>query len=330
MKEISKFANITGTASGLINAVDAVGSSVDLIFADAIVAMEPTTVLEEAGIIVVKSVTDPVDKISFPIVRNTQLTWTTIDGRASAASGNALGSDVSASALRSVEYKEVRPTVKSAAIFLPDTVSLLNKVDFNMFAQLAAVDAKRKKEYDALTLLTTETEHQYKYSANAFISNGSVTTGSVITPSDLIAAKRLLATGSDPCVPDFALVHPVQYEDLIASSAFAPGVTTPGAMMRKAVWDNDGNLVRFNGMDIYVTEVLPGVTGSATTAYPVNGHPAIVGKKGWAIGRGENKGITVYSQDDRIRHGTFKIIDMSYDHTILVKESMVLLRCSDA
>ena len=330
MKDISKFANITGTASGLINALDAQGSSVDLIFADAIVAMEPTTVLEEAGIVVVKAVADPVDKISFPIVRNTQLTWSTIDGRAAASSGSALGSDVTASALRSVEYKEVRPVVKSAAIFLPDSVSLLNKADFNMFAQLAAVDAKRKKEYDALYLLTTESEHVNKYSANGFVSNGSAVAGSVLTPADLLAAKRLLASGSDPAVPDFVLTHPIQYEDLIGAAAFAPGATSPGAMMRKAVWDNDGNLVRFNGMDIYVTEVLPAVTGSATTSYPADGHPAIVGRKGWAIGRGEKQGITVYSQDDRIRHGVFKIIDMAYDHTILVKESMVLIRCGDA
>lgn len=329
MKDISQFANITGTASGLINALDAVGSSVDLIFADAIVAMEPTTVLEEAGIIVIKSVPDPIDKISFPIVRNTQLTWHTIDGRAAANAGSALGSDVSASAMRSVLYKETQPTVKSAAIFLPDSVSLLDKVDFNMFAQLAAVDAKRKKEYDALYLLTTEGQHTNIYSAKTFVSNGSAVAGSVLAPDDLLSAKRLLATGSDPCVPDFVLVHPIQYEDILAHADFAPGATSPGAMMRKAVWDNDGNLLRFNGLDIYVTEVLPAQAGSATTSYPAAGHPAIVGKKGWAIGRGEKQGITVNSVDDRIRHGTFKVIDMSYDHTILVKESMVLIRCAD-
>jgi hypothetical protein len=330
MKDISQFANITGAASGLINALDAVGSSVDLIFADAIVAMEPTTVLEEAGIIVIKAVPDPVDKISFPIVRNTQLTWHTIDGRAAANAGSALGSDISASAMRSVVYKETRPTVKSAAIFLPDSVSLLDKVDFNLFAQLAAVDAKRKKEYDALVLLTTESEHTNIYRAYNFASAGSEGAGSTITPENIVSAKRLLSTGSDPSVPDFCLVHPIQYEDLISNADFAPGATSPGAMMRKAVWDNDGNLVRFNGVDIYVTELLPGVTGSVTTCYVTDGHPAIIGKKGWAIGRGEKQGITVSSVDDRIRHGTFKVIDMCYDQTLLVKESMVLLRCADA
>jgi hypothetical protein len=100
-------------------------------------------------------------------------------------------------------------------------------------------------------------------------------------------------------------------------------------MMRKAQFDQDGHLVRFAGLDIIRTELLPGVTGSATTAYPVNGHPVIVGKKGWAIGRGEKKGITVSTQDDRLRHGTFKILDMSYAHAVLVKESIVLLRAAD-
>jgi hypothetical protein len=328
MKEITKFANVAGTPSGLSNQLDTVGSSIDLIFADAIVAYEPTTVLEEAGIIVVKQVADPTDKLSFPIVRNTQLTWTTIDGR---TGSNALGSELNTTGMRSVEYKEVRPTVKTASIFLPDEVSLLNKVDFNLYSQLIATDAKRKKEVDALTALVTETAHVNVFAAGGMVSNGSLTTGSTLSPADLLTSRTKLRLGSDPVDPDFVLVHAAQYEQLSKHAAFAPGATSPGAMMRKAQFDQNGDLVRFSGMDIYWTELLPGVTGSATTAYPasVNGHPAIVGKKGWAIGRGEKKGITVYSQDDRIRHGTYKVIDMSYDQTVLVKESMVLIRCAD-
>lgn len=326
MKEITKFANVAGTPSGLSNQLDSVGSSLDVIFADAIVAFEPTTVLEEAGIIVVKQVADPTDKLSFPIVRNTKLSWTTIDGRSGT---NGLGSEFNTTGLRSVEYKEVRPTVKTASIFLPDEVSLLNKVDFSLYSQLIGTDAKRQKESDALSLLATEAQHVNIYSASGMTSNGSVTTGSLLAPADLLTARSKLRLGSDPVDPNYVLCHTNQYEQLTKHASFAPGATTPGAMMRKAQFDQNGDLIRFAGMDIYWTELLGSVTGSATTSYVQTGHPAIVGKKGWSIGRGEKKGITVYTQDDRIRHGTYKVIDMSYDHTILVKESMVLIRCSD-
>lgn len=326
MKEISKFANVAGTPSGLSNQLDSAGSSQDVIFAEAIVAMEPTTVLEEAGIIAVRQTPNPHDELSFPIVRNTQLNWSEIDGRTGA---NALGSELDTTGMNAVEYKVVRPTVKTASIFLPDEVSLLNKVDFDLYSQLAATDAKRKKEADALSTLTTEADITNVYSAGGFVNNGSVDAGSTVDPSDLLSSQRLLSTGSDPYFPDFVLSHPNQYEQLNKHQDFAPGATSPGAMMRKAQFDQDGNLVRFAGMDIYRTELLPGQTGSATLAYEVDGHPVVIGKKGWAIGRGEKKGITVYSQDDRIRHGTYKVIDMAYDHTILVKESLVLLRAAD-
>lgn len=326
MKEISKFANVAGTPSGLANQLDSVGSSQDVIFAEAIVTMEPTSVLEEAGIVVVRQTPNPHDELSFPIVRNTQLTWTTIDGRATT---NSLGSEFDTSGLNRVEYKVVRPTVKTASIFLPDEVSLLNKVSFDLYTEMCARDAKRKKESDALTVLTTEANISKIYSAGGFTSNGSVNAGSTLDPSDLLSAQRLLGTGSDPISPDFVLCHPNQYEQLNKHADFAPGATSPGAMMRKAGFDADGHVVRFAGMDIYKTELLPAVTGSATTSYPVAGHPVIVGKKGLAIGRGEKLGITVHTQDDRIRHGTYKVIDMAYDHTVLVDESLVLLRTAD-
>ena len=326
MKDISKFANVAGTPSGLFNRLDSVGSSQDRIFAEAIVAMEPTSILEEAGIIVVKQTPNPHDELAFPVVRNTQLTWRTIDGR---TGSNALGSELDTTGLRSVEYFVVRPTVKTASIFLPDEVSLLNKVDFSLYSQLAAVDAKRKKEYDALSLMTTEAQHVNVYAAGGFVSAGSVDAGSTATFSDLLAARTLLMTGSDPVMPDYVLVHPQQFEQLTKEAALAPGATSPGAIMRKVRFDEKGDVMSFAGMDIYWTELLPGVTGSATTKYEVDGHPIIVGKKGWSLGRGEKIGITVHSQDDRIRHGTYKVIDMAYDNTILVKESMVLLRAAD-
>lgn len=327
MKEITTFANVAGTPSGLANSLDSVGSSQDKIFADAIIAYEPTTILESAGIITVKQVPNPTDIISFPVWRNTRLTWTTIDGRSNT---NSLGSEFNTQALNRVEYREVRPTVKTASIFLPDSVSLLNGVDFDMYSRGLAAEAKRNKEADALTTLTTEASLTNLYNAAAFVSNGSVQTGSTITPADLLASQTLLLTGSDPVNPDFVLVHPKQYEHLNKAAAFAPGVTTPGAMMRKATFDTHGNITNFAGMDIIWTELMPSVTGSATTAYVTTGHPVIVGKKGWAVGRGEKIGITINTVDDRVRHGQYKVVDMAYDNTILVKESLVLIRASDS
>lgn len=327
MRELTKFANVAGTPSGLANALDTVGSSQDKIFAEAIIAYEPTTVLESAGIITVKSVADPVDTISFPVWRNTRLTWTTIDGRSTT---NSLGSEFNTQALNRVEYREVRPTVKTASIFLPDSVSLLNGVDFDMYSRGLAAEAKRQKESDALTTLTTEASLTNLYNANNFVANGSVTTGSTLGPSDLLAAQTLLMTGSDPVSPDFVLVHNKQYEQLNKHPAFAPGATTPGAMMRKAQFDQFGNIMNFAGMDIIFTELMPAVTGSATTAYLTSGHPVIVVKKGWAVGRGEKQGITINTVDDRVRHGQYKVVDMAYDNTVLVKESLVLIRASDS
>lgn len=327
MKELSKFANVAGTISDLPNQLDPNGSSQDVIFAEAIVAMEPTSILEEAGIIAVQQTPDPHDELAFPIVRNTQLTWYTIDGR----TGSNSGSELDTTGMNAVEYKKVRPTTKTASIFLPDEVSLLNKVSFDLYTEMCARDAKRKKESDALTTLTTEANllAANLYAAGGFTANGSVDSGSTLDPSDLLSAQRLLGTGSDPVRADFVLMHNNQYEQFNKHADYAPGATSPGAMMRRTQFDSFGNIINFAGMDVFVTELMPSVTGSATTAYESTGHPVIVGKKGIAIGRGEKIGMRVSTQDDRLKHGTYKVIDMSYDHTVLVQESIVLLRTAD-
>ena len=155
MKEIEKFSDVVDTISTLPDVLDAPGSSTDVIFAEAIIANEPTTVLEENNIITVKTIPSEVDQARFPIVRNTQFTWTDIDPR----SGSNVGSELTNTALSQVVYKNVRPIVKSASIFMPDAISLLNKADFELFAQLGAVESKRKKEYDAIGVLGSEGNH---------------------------------------------------------------------------------------------------------------------------------------------------------------------------
>lgn len=328
MKDISKFANVAGTVSGVKNQLDSTAASQDKIFAEAVMTAEPTSILEEAGIIRVQATPNPHDQLSFPIMRNTQLTWYEIDAR---TGSNALGSELGASGLNAVEYKTVRPTRKSASIFLPDEVSLLNKISFDMYATVCARDAKRKKESDALTTLTTEASFTHTYTAGAgTLGTGLVGAGSKITPEDLVAARRVLSTGSNISVPDFVLMHPNQYEDFNTDDAFAPGATSPGAMMRKVGFDANGNVTSFQGMQIYATELIPAVgSGTGNGSYATAGHPVVVGTRGMAIGRGEREGITIHTVDDRIRHGQYKVIDMDYDHTVLAQETVVLLRAAD-
>ena len=347
MKEITQFANVVGNPSTL-GSLDPQGSTVDLLFAEAIIANEPTTILEEAGIIRVKTAPPETDTVRFPIVLNTQLTWNTISRGATGTpddSGSDFGVDFSSSSLNAVTYKNVTPVVKTANIFLPDNVSLMNQTDFNLFTQIAATDSKRKKEEDSLntlmgssgaspagplTIQGTSAEYDIKV-AGGFSTFGSVSSGSTVTPMDLVKAKRDLGTGSDPFFADFILLHPNQYAQLNTHPDFAPGATSNGAMMRKAKFDENGDIVRFEGMDIYVSELVPTLTGSATNAIG-NGITAkcvLVGVKGLAIGRGEHHGIKVTSEDSRRKHGMWKIFDMSYDQTILVKDSMLGLIASD-
>ena len=84
-------------------------------------------------------------------------------------------------------------------------------------------------------------------------------------------------------------------------------------------------------MDLYVTELMPiGSPTINTDAYVTNGHPVIVGVKGLAIGRGQHDpAIKISTEDTRRRHGQWKIFDMSYDHTVLVQESIVNIRAAD-
>lgn len=342
------FANVVGNPSTL-GSLDPLGSTVDDIFAEAIIANEPTTVLEEAGIIRVKTTPTEVDRVQFPIVLNKQLTWSTISRGATSGTpddtGSDFGVDFSATALNAVTYKNVTPTVKTANIFLPDNVSLMNKTDFNLFTQIAATDAKRKKEADALSTLLgssgaspagpltiqgTSSAYTIK-TAGGFGAFGSLSTGSTLVPLDLVRGKRDLSTGSDPWYPDYVLMHPNQYAQVNTHPDFAPGATANGAMLRKARFDENGDLVKFEGMDIYVSELVPSLTGSATNAIgaSITARCVLLGTKGLSIGRGEHHGIKVYSEDSRRRHGMWKIFDMSYDHVILVKQSMIGVVASD-
>lgn len=332
MKDITKFSQINGTPSDLYNVIDSPGSSIDVIFAEAIIANKPTSLLEEANIITVRTAPQDTDKIMFPIVKNKQFTWYDLNPR---GGGSYAGSDISASTVDQVIYKPVQPTVKSASIFLPDSIPLANKVNFDLYAKLGATESQRKKEQDALQLLGSVATHSTFYAAGGFTETGSCDSGSTLDPLDLLKAKRTLSTGSNIFPPDFALMHPNTYIALNTHADFAPGTTSPGAMMRKAQFDENGDIKKFDGMDIYVTELIRSVGSASLSAdaddsrFTSLSHPVVLGTKGKTIGRGEHEGIKVYQEDSRLRHGKSVIFDVSYDHTLLVDQAVILIIAAD-
>lgn len=330
MKEITQFANVVGAPSDVLNQ-DPAGSTQDFLFAEAIVANEPTSVLVEEGILVVQKLPAEVDEARFPILRNKVFTWNTLDWR---AASTIVGSDVAANAVNVIEFRRIRPVGQTANIFLPDGVQLVNKVSFDMYVQLVATEAKRKKEADGLAKIMGTSSNvevfTQKYAAGGFVSGGSVITGSTLTPLDLIKAKKTLMTGSNVQKPDFCLVHPSQYQALNTHADFAPGATARGAMLRKAKFNEDGDIVKFDGMDVIVSELAPAGSVAANTAFVNAGHWALVGTRGKCGARAEHYGLRVSSEDSRRFHGVFKIFDMDYEHDILVDEANLLLRCADA
>ena len=100
--------------------------------------------------------------------------------------------------------------------------------------------------------------------------------------------------------------------------------------MRKAKFNEDGDIVRFNGMDILVSELVPAGSVAANTSFVAAGHWVLVGTRGRCGARAEHYGLKISSEDSRRFHGQWKIVDMDYAHDILVDEANVLLRATDA
>lgn len=339
MRDFVKFSEVKAAGVTEImspSTMDSAGSTQDWLLAEAVMANEPTTLLEKEGVIVVQKLPADVDMAHFPILRNKNLTWSTLDYRSAQSSTNLYGSDINAQALAVIEYRKVRPVVKTANIFLPDGASLINKVTFDTYVKLLATDAARQKELDGLYKIMGSpcagdgTTFTQLYAASGFTSAGSVTTGSVLTPKDLLDAKKLLMTGSNIVEPDFVLMHPSQFEQLNTHADFAPGATARGAIMRKAKFNEDGDIVRFNGMDILVSELVPAGSVTSNSAFVAAGHFVLVGTRGRCGCRAEHYGMRISSEDSRRFHGQWKVLDMSYAHDILVDEANVVIRATDA
>jgi len=328
MKQIGRFAEKANNPT-MRDSVDPNGSTVDTIFADAILASMPSIVMEKHNLALMKDAAGKADSVTFPVFTNFDLTWNNLTESGSANNGSV----ISLTAGGTPTFMKATPVLYSAGIFVADVVDLtVNKADFETYSKLAAQQVARKTEQVFFAEMNTMDLDSAagSYAAGGFTANGSISAASTITPTDLSEAKRSLTTGSDIYVPDVIVMHPNQYSHLMLHQDFS--LTNATGAHRKGTWA-DGNLVKYDGMDIVVSEQVTGKieTQSDTgSAWPVAGHPVYVFKKGLSAGFATKKeAFKVSTVDDRIRHGKFKVFDIMIASQVLVPASIVVLRCAD-
>ena len=318
MKEVGKFIATTKRLD-----VDAAGSTVDTIYADAVIANMPTTVVKEKGLLMTKDVSGQSDSVTFPIFDNFNLSWTNISG-----SGSDTGSEVAATQGVTGKYKKITPVGYSAALFITDEVDLTtNKADFDLYAKLGGVAVSRKIDQDSIEdgLMAAETATGSNvYAAGGFTAEGSIAAGSTLTPTDISKAKTLLSTGSNVYHPDVILVHPNQYNQLVMHQDFSNNSNT--AALNKASFKG-GQLIAYDGMEIVTTEL---VNAGSSDPFAVDGHAAAIFTRSLSGALAtKNAAFRVTTEDSRLRHGKYKIFDIRFKADVLVPESIVIIRCAD-
>ena len=320
-------ADITGTPTNRAVA-DTAGSTVDTIFADAVLASMPTLVVEEKGLLMMQEVPAQHDSVTFPVLANFDLTWTSLSG-----TGSDLGSEVSVTSGPATTFRKFTPECMSAGIFIHDMIDLtVNKHSFDTYSNLAAVNVSKKIDQDGINygiMSVVSTVGSRAVRVGGGYATGSITSGSTLGPDDLSDAKTTMSTGSDIYVPDTALMHPNQYNQLIQSTALQNQLYR---VSDKATF-RDGEMVAYDGMEIVVSELVnSGAWFDATEAgfYPTAGHPVAVFKRAvaGAMAR-KTAGFKVSTVDDRIKHGQFKIFDIMFKAAVLVPEAISILRASD-
>ena len=319
MREVGKFITTTKRAD-----VDAGGSTADSIYADAVLANMPTLVVKQNNLLLTKDVPGQVDSAIFPIFTNMDLTWTNISG-----TGSDLGSENTSTAGDAGTFQKITPVQSTANIFVTDMVDLtVNKADFELYSKIGGVSVQKKIDQDAIEdgIMAAETATGSNvYACGGFSAEGSIDAGSTLTPADLSDARRLLSTGSNIYPPNVILMHPNQYNQLVMHQDFSPNANT--AASRKAKFDANGNLSGYDGMDVVVTEL---VNAGSSDPFDVAGHPVAVFTKGMSGALAtKNAGFNVVSQDDRLRHGKYKIFDVMFKAGLLIPASIVILRAAD-
>ena len=318
MKQVGKFIATTKRLD-----VDPSGATEDTIYAEAVLANAPTTVVKEKGLLMVRDVPGQSDSVTFPIFNNFKLSWTNISG-----TGSDLGSEIETTQGGAGRWKKLTPVGYSAGLFISDEVDIsTNRADFELYAKLGGVEVSRKIDQDSIqdAIMNAATESGSNvYSAGGFVAEGSVGTGSTLTPSDISKAKTLLSTGSNIYHPNVILLHPNQYNQLVMHQDFSNNANT--AALKKAVF-KDGQLIAYDGMEIVTTEL---VNSGTDGGYVAPGHPAAVftRAKSGALAT-KNSAFRVTTEDSRLRHGKYKIFDIRFKADVLIPESIVIIRCSD-
>lgn len=323
MDELSKFADSYTTAGSL----DSGDSTVDRIFAEAMIIAQPTAPLEEKGVIEVMDTGANTDKVVFTVIPESTFTWRTVDTR-----GSELVSGGSLQKIAAPTFAEAQPTTKSATIFIHDNINLVNPVDFKKIAIIAGNQVKQKKILDGVTELTTLANYTVSTSvknANGYTTYGAVASDDTLTPNDLVSAKNDLKGQTSPIVPDVCLVHTKQLNQLENNANFSPGQTT-NANFKKAKFDENGHLIEFDGMEIIElleAEYAQITSGSFTSN---NGHYAIVGKKDLMLGRGENnRKNTVEDFRNPEEHGVRRTLNVNFDYVLKYPDGIRLIAATD-
>ena len=327
MREIGKFITTTKAAD-----IDPQGSTADFIFAEAIQASMPTLVVDKYNMVMKKEVPGQVDAAVFPILKNYTLSWTDISG-----TGSDLGSELTLSAGGAMEFIKLTPVLYTAGIFVTDAVDLkVNKASFDQYATLAATQVAKKIDSDVLQkgFLDVEGVASTYTAGGKWTANGSINSASTLTPYDLLQGYNRLATGGTELYPpDAVLMHPNQYTALISHQDFSP--TSTKGYYRKAVFDRDGNLTTFAGLEIIKTELVNTGSGSGTKAayaacWTAAGLGVVLFNKGVSVALAtKSAGFKVNTVDDRLRHGTYKVFDLMFDTKYILADSMLFLRAAN-
>lgn len=335
--EISKLSNETDAAS-----LDASSDTISRKFTELVRLVRPQTNLVETGIVRVQDVEPNTDYAIFTTQLQQAFTWTEFDLRGSEISILAAGSATFQS-YTAPSYLTVQPTTKTSTLFIHDNVSLVNPVRMAEIMAQVTEEIAMAKELNAYTIMgsaglytgSVSIFQASGYTALATVAAASggqsgsyVTTGSVLIPSDLVAAKKDLKTsGNRKIKPNVVLLATEQLSDLETHADFSPGQTS-NANFKKAVYDENGKLIRFDGMDLVESQEMPTLDDGHFAS--ADGHYCFVGQKNLMCARGEHSAKNkVETFRDPKNHGTELTMDVSYAHGLLYPKAMRLIACAD-
>ena len=328
-EKVSKFSNEIDAYS-----LDASSTTVSQQFTQLVRLVKPVLTLEKMGVVRVQDVDPQTDIATFSVQAQQAFTWTAYDTRASEKTSLAAGSG-SYQSYTAPAYVQITPLGYTSTLFIHENISLVNPVKMaEIMAQVTEeiVSAKEQAVYTALATTASYTASISIRECNGFTALGAsgslVVTGSILTPADLVKAKKFLKTnGNRKVIPDTVLLATEQLSDLENSADFSPGQSS-NANFKKAVFDQNGTLVRFDGMQIIEAVGMPQITTGQFASS--NGHYVYVGKKGLMAG------LATHSSKDKVRtftnpedHGTKITIDVSYACSLLHPTAMMALAASD-